>query len=308
MSALDTALRYHGELYLPCLLQRGEKLIILLPPLKPCLIDLVCHLKLCIKICRIHLAGEIGGTIVHPSVLIYLSPEIFTPVCSLFPKDLRCFDIFVITDQKRAALTHAEIFGLVKAEAPEISDGAKRLSLIAAHDCLCRILHHQKMMPSCNVHDRVHLTGNACVMNHCNHLCSLCNCRLDQGFINVHGIRTDIHKYRRCPAKHKGVCRRDKGIGGKNHLIPFFDIAKKRRHLQGMCAGGGKKTFPRAGQLFQIRTALFGELSVSADMLILYCLLHIFHFPSCIGRDIKTNHTFLSFRLFPGFDSFIHKR
>ena len=189
------------------------------------LIDGFCHLKLGIKISRIDIAWKIGGTKILPSVLVHLPSVIFAPVRTLFPQDLCLFYIFRIPDQNSAPFSHAEVFRFMKAEASKISYGSQGFPLVGTHDSLCRILYHLQMMPPCNIHDHIHLTGNSRIMNHCYGLCFLRNGRLDQRLVNIHGIRPDIYKHRRGPPQYKSVCRGNKGIRGHDHFIALLDIA-----------------------------------------------------------------------------------
>ena len=77
--ALDRQLKLSGFLQLP------QVLIVAVPAGQPVIVDLLCHFQLCPKIGRIHIAGQITGTIIYPSVFVNLTTEKFTPVGSLFP-------------------------------------------------------------------------------------------------------------------------------------------------------------------------------------------------------------------------------
>ena len=95
----------------------------------------------------------------------------------------------------------------MEAVAAKISNGTKGFSLIVGIHTLGRVFHYLQIMSSSNLHDRIHLAGYSCIMerNDCAGL--ICDRLFDQFFIDIHGIRPDIHKYDPCTAKHKCICR-----------------------------------------------------------------------------------------------------
>ena len=162
---------------------------------------------------------------IHPGILVNLSPVIFTAVCSLFPDNLRFLHVLLVPDQQCAALSHTVIFRLMKAETAEISDGAQGSALVGGHNPLCCILYHCQMILFRNGHDCVHLTGHAGIMNRRNCPCALCHCIFYQFFINVHSIRPDIHEHRHGSSEHESIGSRHESIRRHNHLVSRFYIS-----------------------------------------------------------------------------------
>ena len=60
-------------------------------------------------------------------------------------------------------------------------------------------------MTLCNFKYFVHLTGNPGVMNRNNNLRFIGNCRLNQLFVNILCIRSNINKNNFCTSQHKGI-------------------------------------------------------------------------------------------------------
>ena len=98
-------------------------------------------------------------------------------------------------------------------------------------------------------------------------LCLLCNRRLDQLFIHIHGIRTDVHKDRRRAPEHKGVRCGHEGIGRHNDLIAGLNVKEQGRHLGGMGTGGGQKSLRRPSFLLDPCAAFLRKHTIAADML-----------------------------------------
>ena len=178
----------------------------------------------------------------------------------------------------------------METEASKVSDCSKCLALVACHHTLCSILYHQKLMTLCNVKNGIHFTGNSGIMYHGNCLGLLGYRILNQGFINVHGIRTDVYEHNPGTAQYKGICGRYKRIGRHDHLIVFLNITKKGCHFQCMGTGCCQKALTRSGLFLNPPAAFPGKITIPTDMHALYGLLHIIHFLPCKGRHIKSDH------------------
>ena len=96
----------------------------------------------------------------------------------------------------------------MEAEAAKIANGPQRLSVVSAHNALCRILYHLQVVLSGNFHDGVHFTGHTGIMNRNNYARLIRNGSLDLRLIYVHRIRPNIHENKLCTGKYKGICRR----------------------------------------------------------------------------------------------------
>ena len=298
MRIMRAMLRNIRQFNLPFFRKRCKQFIVLIPSVHSRLRDLFCKLKLRIQICRIHIARQIRRTVILPAVLIDLPPMILAPVRSLFTDDLRILNILFIPDQERAALSHAEVLRLVKAETAKFPKSTERFSLIRCHDSLRRIFHDRQMMLLRNLHDRIHLTAHARIVNRRDRPGLLCDRIFDQRFIDIHRIRPDIHKDRSGPAQHKSIRRRNKGIGGQDHLIPLLDIQKKRCQLRRLRTRRCEQTSRRFGLFLDPFTALLRKRAVTANLLILDGFLHIVNFLSRIGGNIKVNF-YVHFYTFP---------
>ncbi len=272
------------------LCQRQKQLPVLIPSVHSRLRDLLRQLQLRIQIGGVQVTGQIRRTIVLPAILIHLPSVVLASVRALFPEDLRGLDILFIPNEQGAALTHAEIFRLMKTEAAKLPEGAKGFPLIGRHDPLRGILHHDQIVPPGNIHDHIHLTAYPCIMYRCDRPGPFRNGLLDQSLINIHGIRPDIHEDHLRPAQHEGIRRGHKGIGRQDHFVPLFDICQQRRQLRRMGAGRSQQTFRRTALCFNPLTALFCKRPVPTDLLVLDSLPHIFYFPARKRRYIKIDH------------------
>ena len=90
---------------------------------------------------------------------------------------------------------------------------------------------------------------------------------LDEFFIQIHGVRPDIHKNDNRAPEDKSVSRGGEGIGGHDHLIPGLDVAENGRHVQRGGAGGGEQRLFRAGLFLNPFVAGFGHGSVAANFM-----------------------------------------
>lgn len=141
-----------------------------------------------------------------------------------------------------------------------------------------------------DIHDGIHLAGDAGVMNRNDSSCLFGDGVLDFGLVDIHGIRADIHKNGGGTAQNKGVGGGYKSIGRHDHFISRLNICQKRGHLRRMGAGGGQESLRCAGVFLDPSAAEGGISTVSADFVILDCLSHIFRRFRRTRRNIKINH------------------
>ena len=124
---------------------------------------------------------------------------------------------------------------------------------------------------------------------------------LDQCLINVHGIRTDIHKYRDRAAEHERIRSGHKRIRRHDHLISGSDITQKRCQLRRMRTGSGQQTFAGSCSLLDPGVTFFRILTVSADLLIFYTFLNVIccfiHIRRYVKLNINLSHNTSSFLL-----------
>ena len=110
MCIMYTAFRHNRLLDLSGLSQRTELLMVIVVDGHPLSVDFLMFLEFCKQVSRIHIARQIGGTVVDPSIFVDLSAEKLAAVRSLFTKDLCFFQIILILEQQRAALSHRIVF------------------------------------------------------------------------------------------------------------------------------------------------------------------------------------------------------
>ncbi len=80
-------------------------------------------------------------------------------------------------------------------------------AVIIGEALFSRIFHNFQIMASGDVHDRIHLACYTCIMNRNDCFCFFCDRLFDQFFIDIHGIRPNIHKYDLRSPQHKCICR-----------------------------------------------------------------------------------------------------
>ena len=174
--------------------------------------------------------------------------------------------------------------------AAKVTDGAQGLALIAAHDALGRVLHHQKAVAAGNVHNGVHLTGHTGVVHDADDSGPVRNGGLDFGLVNVHGVRPDVNKHQLCPGQHEGVGGAGKGEAGQNDLVSGLKPAKQGGHIQRGGAAGGQQHLPGLKAFFHPGVAFFRKLTVAADFAAGNGLLHIFQLIAGAGRYVERDH------------------
>ena len=84
--------------------------------------------------------------------------------------------------------------------AAKITDGAQRLAFITGHHALGGIFHHLQVMAARNLHDGIHIAGHTGIVHHADDFCFFGNGGFNFCFVNVHGVRADIHKHQLGPS------------------------------------------------------------------------------------------------------------
>ena len=57
-------------------------------------------------------------------------------------------------------------------------------------------------------------------------------CRLNQGFVEIERVGTNIDEHRYGAAQHDGVCGRDEGERRHDDLVARLKVEKQRGHLE----------------------------------------------------------------------------
>ena len=227
---------------------------------------------------------------VHPGVLVDLTAQEHAAVGALFADDLGVLDLRRILDQQRAAFAHAVVLGLVEGIAAVVADRAERLSLVLAHHALRSVLNDLEVMALGDFEDSVHLAANAGIVNRNDRLGLVGDRVLDELFVDVHGVGTDVDKDDLGASEHERVGGGNKGERRHDHLVAGLDLEQERRHFQRMGAGGGQQRLGSAGFLLDPLVAVLGKLTVAADLLRLNSLLDVIHFGSQKRGYIKRYH------------------
>ena len=227
---------------------------------------------------------------VNPGVFVNLAAQKHAAVGAFFAENLRLLNLGRILNQHSAALAHAVVFGLMEGIAAVVADSAERLSLVRGHNCLRRVLHNLEVVTPGNVHNRVHLTGDACVVNRHNGNGLVGDGVLNFGLVDVHGVGTNVHKHQLGAAQHKRVGGGAERKRRQNHLVAGLDIKQQRRHFERVRAGRGEQRLGGAGFFFQPLMAPLGKGTIATDFMVMDSFLNKLGFRSQIRRDIKRYH------------------
>ncbi len=82
---------------------------------------------------------------------------------------------------------------------PEIADCPQESASVFCIDALGGILHDGKATVAGNLHDLVHCTGNAAVVNRVDRSCPVGDLLSDILWVDIQGILLNIRKYRCSP-------------------------------------------------------------------------------------------------------------
>ena len=88
--------------------------------------------------------------------------------------------------------------------AAEITDRAESSPFVSGHDALSRVFDDFEPVPAGDIHDRIHLTGDACIVDSHNRLGLVCDGGLYLILVDIHCIGTNIDEYRRGACQHDG--------------------------------------------------------------------------------------------------------
>ena len=156
-----------------------------------------------------------------------------------------------------------------------MADRSERTTLVRRHQPLGRIFYHQKIVTGGDLHDGLHVAAHPRVVDRHNGLGAGGDCRLDQAFVHVERIGTDIDEDGDRAAKHEGVCRGDKSVRGHYHLVARLALSQDSGHFKGGRARMGEKGLAAAGLAFQPAVALLGEMPVAREHAAVMCLAYV---------------------------------
>ena len=140
-----------------------------------------------------------------------------------------------------------------------------------------------------NVEDGVHFAAYTSVMDRDDGLRPGRDLTLEQGFVQVKGIRPNVQEDRPRPAQDKSVDRRDKRKGGNDHFVARLDVQQDGHHIQGVGARGSQQHFRDAERFFEELAALFGKQPIPGYFAGGDCLRNIFYLVAHQGGEVEIN-------------------
>src|SRR5688572_27200498 len=147
------------------------------------------------------------------------------------------------------------------------------------------ILYDRELMTLGNVHDRIHLTADAGIMDWDNCPGPGGDGSLEPGLVQVKGIRPDIEEDRTRSAQHKRIHRGNERKIRDDDLIARLDLQQNGSHLQCMRARGGQQNLRNSKLLLQKGVTFLRERSIARDVTVVNRLLYIFEF---LAQDDRT--------------------
>ena len=188
------------------LCQRQEAVVVLLPQCQTALVDAFRHFQLAPQVSGLQVRHQIAGTDVAPGIFIDLATEELAAVGAFLADDFRPIDQGRIVHQRRAAFAAGGVvFGFMEAEAADMANGAQCLAFVGRHHTLRGVFHHEQVIFLRQRHDGIHLAGNAGIVHWHNRAGFIGDRRFDFGFVDVHGVRTQVDEHHFGTAQHKGV-------------------------------------------------------------------------------------------------------
>ncbi len=179
-------------------------------------------------------------------------------------------DEALVVDQEGAALARDQVLGLVEAHRRKVPDAAERTVLVVRRDALRRVLQNEETVPLRDLHDLVHGTADARVVNHEDGLGLLRDGRLDQVLVDVERVGPDVHEDRHGTAQNHGIRGRHEGERRHDDLVARFELEQHGGHLHGGRAGVRQKGLAASDLALEPRIATLRERAVPAQMAAFY--------------------------------------
>ena len=145
-----------------------------------------------------------------------------------------------------------------------MADGAQCLAFVGRHHALRGVFHHEQVIFLRQRHDGIHLAGNAGIVHWHNRAGFIGDRRFDFGFVDVHGIRTQVDEHHFGAAQHKGVGGGNEGKTRHDHFVTRLYIQQDGGHFQRRGAGRRQQHFRAAETLFHPLLAAAGKAAVAA--------------------------------------------
>ena len=291
VGVVHTVRRDGGQLDLTRVGQRPEGVVVGVPGRHAVVVDLVGVEQLRPQVGSVQLTGQVAVAKIDPCVLVHLAAEELGAVRALLAQDLRALIVRGVVDDECAALAHRVVLCRVEGVAAEITDGAQRLALVAAHDALRRVLDDLEVMAAGNVHDGVHLAGDTGVVHGDDDPGLIGDGLLDLRLVDVHRVGADVHKDELRPGQHSGGGGAGEGVAGQNDLVTGVNVAQQHGHIQRRSAAGGQQDLLGVEALLQPGVALLGKGAVAADFMRVDGLLDVVELVAHAGWYVKRDHS-----------------
>ena len=141
----------------------------------------------------------------------------------------------------------------------------------------------------CDGVDCVHFAANACIMHRDDCFRLFRDGVFNQFLVDVHRVRTDVHKHAFCTAHGKSIGCRDERERRHDDFVTGLDVAQKCGHLKSVGATCGEQCAGDTCFLFQPGVAFLVELPIAADSATFNGLPYIINFRPHEGRLVKRN-------------------
>ena len=157
-------------------------------------------------------------------------------------------------------------------------------------DRLGGVLDDKKPVAVRDIHDRVHVTGAARVVDDGNDPGARRNERFDLRGVDVRLVFARVGEDDGRALADKRQRRRDKGVRGDDHLVAGSNARQDRRHLERVRARGRQQALAEAVTPFEKRLTALGELAVARDLSALDSLTDVLRLLSRHMRPVEVDH------------------
>mgnify|MGYP000514794533 CR=1 FL=1 len=141
----------------------------------------------------------------------------------------------------------------IEAEARDLSKAARPAALVFGSVRLGGVLDHPESTFRCDLVDRVHVRHLAEEVDRDHGLSPGGYPPLEIRHVYVIGIGVDLRKHHLRAGSRYGLSRRDKGVGGYDHLVAFAYLERSPDRVQRDCAIRHRHSMARACPLRELR-------------------------------------------------------
>ena len=253
-------------------------------------LDFVEMLKLRPEECRDDLRRQERTARIDPAILVHFAAKELGAIRPLFPDDLSAADEAFVVDDEHTALARDDVLRLVEGERRQMPDRPERTTLVERIDRLRGIFDDQQSVPIRNLHNRVHVTGDARIVDGHDDLRARRHERLDEVRVDIRLVRPAVGEHDLRPLPNERQRRRNERVGRHDHLVARPDPRENRRHLQRVRAGRREQTLAEAIPLLEEFLAPCGEHPVAGNLATENGLVDVVEFLARLVRAIEVNH------------------